>query len=417
MIERRNVLISALTGTALASVSTLASAKKSAVIKKYLPARPANDADHAVVYRREDEFCSWPYTMGFWETADGDFLQSFLSLTVVYDDPNNINHDNLAARATDRRMVTVRSKDRGRTWNGDNPIINMLDRGNDGGAVERLEQIAPVNYLDKNVLISNFGQNFGKPDARTYIQISKDSGETWSPKSFLPLDGLSSLTGLNSYLVRPDGRCLLFMFESAEDGWNRRPLVYGSLDGGTEFRFMSFITPQHDPKAEASGDWKTSHAFGGHRWFYPRAIMLPNGRILCTLRCQRDPRGTMWTEVYKSDDGGRTWAFLSRLNDWGAPGSMVRMSDGRLVVVYGYRLPKFGIRAVVSEDEGATWGSEIIVRDDGGSWDVGYPNAYEVEPGRIGAIYYFNSKDDPMQVVGGSKGGVRHIARSIFTVD
>ena len=58
-----------------------------------------------------------------------------------------------------------------------------------------------------------------------------------------------------------------------------------------------------------------------------------------------------------------------------------------------------------------------IVRDDGGSWDVGYPNAYEVEPGRIGAIYYFNSKDDPMQVVGGSKGGVRHIARSIFTVD
>ena len=30
MIERRNILISALTGTALASVSTLASAKKSA---------------------------------------------------------------------------------------------------------------------------------------------------------------------------------------------------------------------------------------------------------------------------------------------------------------------------------------------------------------------------------------------------
>ena len=36
---------------------------------------------------------------------------------------------------------------------------------------------------------------------------------------------------------------------------------------------------------------------------------------------------------------------------------------------------------------------------------------------QIGAIYYFNSKSDPMQVVGGSKGGVRHIARSIFSVD
>ncbi|PQA86350.1 sialidase family protein [Hyphococcus luteus] len=413
MIQRRNVLISGLVGGALATTS--AAARKPALIREYKAPRPAKDVDHSVVYRREDEFCSWPYTMGFWETGDGDFLQSFLSLTVVYNDPDNINHDNLASRATDRRMITVRSKDRGRTWNGDEPIINMLDRGNDGGTGS-LEGLGPVDYLDKNVLISNFGQNFGKPDARTYVQISKNSGETWSPKSFLPLDGLSSLTGLNSSLVRPDGRCLLFLFESAEDGWNRRPLVYGSLDGGTEFRFMSFITAQHDPKAQASGDWKTSHAFGGHRWFYPRASMLPNGRILCTLRSQRDPRGTMWTEVYKSDDGGRTWGFLSRVNDWGAPGSLVVMEDGRLVIVYGYRLPPFGIRAVVSEDGGKTWGGEIIIRDDGGSWDVGYPNAFEVEPGKIGAIYYFNSKDDPMQVVGGSKGGVRHIARSIFKV-
>jgi len=38
---------------------------------------------------------------------------------------------------------------------------------------------------------------------------------------------------------------------------------------------------------------------------------------------------------------------------------------------------------------------------------------WEVEPGKIGALYYFNSKDDPVQV----NGGVRHIARSIFTVD
>ncbi len=202
------------------------------------------------------------------------------------------------------------------------------------------------------------------------------------------------------------------MFEVAPDG-NRRPLVYGSLDGGTEFHFMSFITPERDPYAAArSNQQASSLAFSGHRWFYPRGTLLPNGRILCTLRCQRDPTGDMWTEVYKSDDGGRTWAFLSRVNDFGAPGSLVRMSDGRLVVVYGYRLPNYGIRAVVSEDEGLTWGEELIVRDDGGSWDLGYPNAWEVEPGKIGCIYYFNSKDDPLQV----NGGKRHIARSIFTV-
>ena len=415
MIERRNLLIAGLVGGALASTSAAARSKP-ALVKAFNAPRPAKGVEHAVVYRREDEFCSWPYTMGFWETADGDFLQRFLSLTVVYNDPKNINHDNLASRATDRRMITVRSKDRGRTWNGDNPVINMMDRRS-GDTSESSEDWAPVDYLDKNVLISNFGQDFGKPEARTYIQISRNSGDTWSARSFLPLEGLTSLTGLNSSLVRPDGRCLLFMFESAENGWNRRPLVYGSLDGGTEFRFMSFITPEHDSMGQAAGDWKTSYAFGGHRWFYPRGYMLPSGRILCTLRCQRDPRGTMWTELYKSDDGGRTWGFVSRVNDWGAPGSLVRMSDGRLVVVYGYRLKNYGIRATVSEDEGKTWSSELIIRDDGGSWDVGYPNAFEVEPGKIGAIYYFNSKNDPMQVQGGSRGGVRHIARSIFTVD
>jgi hypothetical protein len=88
------------------------------------------------------------------------------------------------------------------------------------------------------------------------------------------------------------------------------------------------------------------------------------------------------------------------------------MGDDRLVMVYGYRTANYGIRAAVSEDGGATWGSELIVRDDGGSWDLGYPNAWEVEPGRIGAIYYFNSKNDPLQV----NGGKRHIARSIFSV-
>jgi hypothetical protein len=72
-----------------------------------------------------------------------------------------------------------------------------------------------------------------------------------------------------------------------------------------------------------------------------------------------------------------------------------------------------GIRARVSTDQGRTWGNELIVRDDGGSWDLGYPNAWALPDGRVGVIYYFNSKDDPTQV----NGGKRHIQRSIFSVD
>ncbi|MCP5144555.1 MAG: exo-alpha-sialidase [Gammaproteobacteria bacterium] len=407
MIHRRTLLASALSSAACA---VAASAQTPAIIRRFQAPRPADNLEHAVVYRREDEFCAWTYTRGFWETANGDLIQNFDAVTVNYTSADAINHNNVFRNSTGRKIVTVRSTDRGRTWNGDHPDFDLI--ATSGASARPFAEMGPIDYLDRDVLLYSFSPGFGTPAGRAPLRVSKDGGRSWSGESELPLDGLHSLTALNSYLVRPDGRCLLFMFEVSADG-NRRPLVYGSLDGGTEFHFMSFITEEHDPKAAAkSGRTASSLAFAGHRWFYPRAIMLPNGRILCSLRCQRDPTGDMWTEIYYSDDGGRTWGFLSRVNDFGAPGSLIRMSDGRLVVVYGYRLQNYGIRAVVSEDEGLTWGNELIVRDDGGSWDLGYPNAWEVEPGKIGCIYYFNSMNDEVKV----NGGQRHIARSIFTV-
>lgn len=384
------------------------------MIRRFSPPRAAKDVDHAVVYRRDEEFCAWPYTMGFWETASGEFVANFMSLDADYSDPAKISHDQLGERGgRGSRLVTMRSADRGRTW-GD-PAFDVYARPTPAaeGSPRDLSQWGPFDFLDRDVLVGNSSIDFGKPESRSFVRVSTDAGHSWTPPVELPLDGLHSLSAINSALVRPDGRCLLFLTLISEDGWNRRPVVYAGTDDGTEFHFLSFITPKQDPFASAEGDWKSTYRFGGHRWFYPRAVMLPSGRILCTLRSQRDPTGVMWTELFASDDGGLTWQFLSRVNDYGAPGSLVAMADGRLVVVYGYRLKPYGIRAVVSEDEGRSWGPEIIVRDDGGSWDLGYPNAFEVEPGRIGAIYYFNSRDDAVQ----ANGGVRHIARSSFVAE
>jgi hypothetical protein len=236
--------------------------------------------------------------------------------------------------------------------------------------------------------------------------VSKDAGRTWSRSFWLPLDGLQSLSSIYSSMVRPDGRCLLF--HGSARTVDPPPPCVSEHRRQHDLHFMSFRP-------------RTILFSGARSRTHPRGYMLPNGRILCVLRCQRDPTSVMWTEVYKSDDGGQAWQFLSRVNDFGAPGSLVRMRDGRLVMVYGYRLPPFGIRAVVSEDEGLTWDPEIVVRDDGGSWDLGYPNAWEAEPGKLGVIYYFNSKDDPVQVKPGNSlagpGGVRHIVRSFFSVD
>ena len=386
---------------------------------RIIPPRRPSKVDHATVYRREDEFCSWPFTSGFWDNGEGTLIANFATRNVTYDSGDAIRHDVLGQNSSNPRTITVRSYDRGLTWDGDDPQVNMM-AGPGGGPRRAPEEMPrmfdePVDYLDPAILISSGSMGgFATSGARATAQLSRDGGRTWGPTVLLPFDHLPSTTGTQGSLVLPNGTCLLFLFSVEKDNTNRRPLVYASMNRGREFHFLSYIVPEEDPWGLADGDYTDpSVAFVGHRWFYPRGYLLPNGRIICVVRCQRDPTGVMWSEIYKSDDAGRTWSFLSRINDFGAPTSLVIMPDGRVVAVSGYRLMPAGIRARVSEDGGATWGEEIIVRDDGGSWDLGYPNAWLVSDDEVGTLYYFNSKHDPVQ----ANGGVRHVARSIFSID
>lgn len=412
-LTRRSALIG---GSALSTLflASIAHGQTAGPVRSFVPPRRLTQADHQVVYRREDEFTGWPHTMGFWNFGDGEILQQVTSIYTDYPDADAISHDNIGRGGRGGRSVALRSKDYGRTWNGAGPVFNMMANIDPRMADARtMGDLQPIDFLDRDVIIANSGAGFGTPDGRTDVRVSRNRGRTWSPAIPVPLDGLHSVSGMNSVLVRPDGTALIWLMEVDKEGWNRHPCTYALPPRGSDFHFMSFITPKRDPFGNADGDYTTTFRFGGHRWFYPRGYLLPSGRMLCVLRCQRDPTGVMWTEVHASDDGGRTWGFLSRVNDFGSPGSLVRLPDGRLVMVYGYRLMPSGIRAKVSEDEGRTWGPELIVRDDGGSWDLGYPNAWATDDGKIGAIYYFNSKDDPVQV----NGGKRHIQRSIFSVD
>ena len=410
-VSRRSAMIG---GTAMggALLSGMAQAQVPASSDAWKSPRKLTDVDHMVVYRREDEMVGWPHVMGYWNFDDGEILQQARSTTTRYGNADDISHDNIGREGLGTRTIGLRSTDYGVTWQ--DPVVDIMDRADPAQAgVESMGDLQPIDFLDKEVIIANSSPGFGTPEGRTLVRVSRDRGHSWGPSIDVPLDALHSLSGMNSSLVRPDGTALIWLMEVDETGWNRHPCVYALPLRGTDFHFLTFITPKRDPKGAADGVYDTTFRFGGHRWFYPRGYLLPSGRMLCTLRSQRDPRGVMWTEIFSSDDAGRTWQFLSRANDFGAPGSLVQMPDGRLVLVYGYRLAPQGIRARVSEDEGRSWGRELIIREDGGSWDLGYPNAWAMPNGKVGVIYYFNSKYDPVQV----NGGVRHIQRSIFSID
>jgi Neuraminidase (sialidase) len=120
-------------------------------------------------------------------------------------------------------------------------------------------------------------------------------------------------------------------------------------------------------------------------------------------------------DVFVSNNNGKSWKFLSKVADtgrWnGNPPALARLKDGRLCCVFGNRSKK-AIIAKYSSDDGATWGEEIILRDDFqvdsfGDPDLGYPRLVERADGRLVVMYYWATKEHPHH----------HIAATIWDPD
>ncbi len=102
----------------------------------------------------------------------------------------------------------------------------------------------------------------------------------------------------------------------------------------------------------------------------------------------------LWQAV--SRDGGSTWTSRKTGIKGHPPSGLVKLRDGRLVLTYGYRHLPYGIRAVLSRDEGLTWDTKHIItlRNDGANYDLGYPRSMLLDDGRVLTIYYFVTAAD-----------------------
>lgn len=372
----------------------------------YKPRSPKT-AEHVVVYRNDHEFCAWPFNGGLWQFADGEIAAGFFRGPCDYKTSGSASHGTV-----DREHVMARSRDGGRTWPAEllTPSFNQAEMADTLSDTSRC--IAPETAYDPHAdgycLMSGFG--FPPADAphRAYACVSTDRGRTWNAPSRLP-GGLIRTTGFQylasrpSYIVRNDSMLLLFAHGlrgplEKEDLFHAETsrsqgVVMGSWDGGASWGIVGEISPDSQPCGV----------------ILPYPLLLGDGTILVAARRQYDGYNAN-TTIHESTDGGRTWRFISRANDWGAPANLVELPDGRIVCVYGYRQKPWGIRARVSADRGRTWGEEIVLRDDGGSWDVGYPRTILSSDGALVTVYYINRKDDSIQ----HDGGVRHIAATIW---
>ncbi len=133
----------------------------------------------------------------------------------------------------------------------------------------------------------------------------------------------------------------------------------------------------------------------------PHAIEISDGTLICHIRAQKS--GKYFT-IYQSEsyDGGRTWSTPMKLLDdlGGAPSHILKCKDGTLIATYAYRTAPYGIRAMVSDDEGETWQIDLDICENGVSFDIGYPSTVELADGTFITVFYAHTEEgEPARVL------------------
>ena len=328
---------------------------------------------HVDIYKEPGRFGGWPagYSANQWIWGN----EIMVAFRRGYYKPNPTSH----------------------TIDWSKPSQRCQARSLDGGETWTLEKTERMRGKQGRPDLSTGGINFAHPDFAMKVgsrfSISYDRGRTWQGRySFTGLDlGMSSR---HDYMVQGQKQCLFFLSAAMPEvnGSNHsdRAFMARTTDGGQTFQFVSWLTDEKSIRV---------------RSVMPSAVRTSPSRLVSTtrrkIRNDDTRKYSNWIEASVSTDNGTSWRYLSKVADTdrgeenGSPPALVRLRDGRLAVAYGYRSYPLGIRARISEDDGKTWSDEIVLRDDGGTWDLGYPRMMQRPDGKLVTIYYHNTRENP----------------------
>jgi sialidase-1 len=213
------------------------------------------------------------------------------------------------------------------------------------------------------------------PHLGSWLMLSADSGETWGNKVRVPLYTPHGPIKLRS----GDLMYLGNRFETDRDECDNSGISAArSSDNGLTWTVV--------------GEFPLFANTESKNYTEPHVVELPSGRLIGMARMEGDlgRAGVLPFSVVQSvsDDGGETWSYPTLLNFHGCPPHLLRHSSGTLIMSYGYRLVPFGQRIAISNDDGATWEHDFILRDDGPDWDLGYPSTVEMSDGSLFTVYY-----------------------------
>jgi hypothetical protein len=351
------------------------------------------EVKHVKVYHEIGRYGGWPANNGIWIWGN-EILTGFSK--AYYKDmglKHNIDRDRTEIH------VLARSKNGGESWVVEDPGVtgNLVPQALFG--VQRTD----VPYTKPTPL--NEGMSFTHPDFTFTARMGKkdsssfwysyDKGMHWKGPYALPHFGSPGMQARTDYQIEDSQKAMLFLTVPKSDGKEGRVVCVDTKDGGKSWQFKSWVGVEPEGFS-----------------IMPASVRLSKTKLLVTTR---DKKGDeTFISTYFSNDNGKTWSYQGKaVKDTGIgnPPAMVRLKDGRICLIYGYRSDPDGIktsdiRAKISNDEGKTWSRDYILRNDGSGRDVGYPRVVQRPDGKIVAIYYFMDK---------ATGPERYIAASIWT--
>lgn len=352
-----------------------------------------HDIFRTAVYKSSERFAGWPANNGIWYFPREDrILVGFT--TGAYDEKAR-GHK---ISDTERLSFLATSTDGGTTWNAYDPDHYV----GDGQPKKPLSEAIDFTRPGFAMRIAATAYH-GNDDVQGRFYYSYDYGKNWRgphPLGHIHQDKVLEgmvITARTDYLVLGKHECLVMI--SAKPGadltggsgsMTDKTLCIRTNDGGRSFEFISWIVPLSDP----------------YRAVMPNTVRISKDHFITVLRRKTLDTQICWIDAYVTEDGGYSWKFLSRVGETGVmnngnPPAIALLRDGSLCVVYGNRdLRK--IMARYSVDEGKTWGDEFLIRHNRPDYpdaDLGYPRLVCRKDGSIVAVYYWVSREDPVQYI------------------